>query len=760
MKKPVTKSKGSRKVRRVQIFAFLFLMAVAINPVYGHDGHSDPILHELNDYLMAIQLLRLDDPKANSLFENWQSLRASSWKIRDLTDVEDLTINADVVFDQVSRTRAKQKQLLEDCRAYFAESITKSPAILFTYDENGFSVDSEKSIQEVQKGHRKLLLIEIKNKSDSEVLASMFSSPNDEILFWNTEVTLSPKSSRYSFVILAPLEEKESTNKLTIGNNKSNLISVEINLTGIPSMNNPFRLLPAESVTRVALSAGENQEEKPVYPFTYSISFFISDEQTGKSIATRVMVKDEEGNDYWTPLEGYALGVGRDAFDWGWRTPLWEYQPGPYFYLKGETKLGVDPTGKSGWIHHGFEYLPASFTVPENGKVEVALERWIDMPALGWYSGQTHIHTTDLGIPIQFSRYGPLVSQAEDLHVSAILTLKGEWETHAIYADEYPMGTRETFSTKQHLIIYGEEFRNNPYGHLAFLGLQSLIQPISTGALGELGGPDYPSNSSILDQALDQGATTIAAHFGNFTEYKRGGIQTGWPSTGFEMPIDVALGKVHLAEIMGNGGNLSVWYDLLNCGFKIAATAGPDWFIKDTPRVYVNLEDKDFTVENWIAGLQAGKSFITTGPMLFFKVNGELPGSTIEASNDLLELEVEAVASVPDGNLPIEIIFNGEVISKTQEENTAIIVDDSGWLAVRCEGAHSNPVYINFDARPAGYAKPARKFIKTIDRLSGWVESKALFETESQREEVLSVSQEGKQVYQDIISRAESLNRN
>jgi hypothetical protein len=380
------------------------------------------------------------------------------------------------------------------------------------------------------------------------------------------------------------------------------------------------------------------------------------------------------------------------------------------------------------------------------------------MPELGWYSGQTHIHTTDIGIPVQFSNYWPLISQAEDLHVSSILTLKGEWETHAIYADEYPMGKRKAFSTSEHIITYGEEFRNNPYGHLAFIGLKSLIQPISTGALGELGGPDYPPNASILEDAVAQGATTIAAHFGNFTE-GIDQIKTGWPSTGFEMPVDVALGNIHMAEIAGNGGQMKVWYDILNCGFKIPATAGPDWAIKDTPRVYVNLGNEEFTQDNWRRNLQSGKSFITTGPMIFFKVNGEQPGSTLNVEKGPVSIEIDARALTPDGKIPVEIVYNGEVILSGTEVPGKITLEDSGWIAARCEGGHTNPVYIHFKDRPAGYAEPAEKFIRTIDRLSEWVNTKALFYDENQKREVLEVIGKGRAVYENIIQRAEELKR-
>ena len=742
---------------KTAVIVISLILSFVFGPrAYAHDGHIDPVLQELNDYLMAIQMLRIDDLKAAELFKSWQELRAESWKIRKLTDEKDLLANSETVLEQIIKTRGKQKQLLKDCRAYFAKMIQQESAIHFVIDEGISSIWNSSPI-EVQVQHFKILLIEVKNKRNSKVDITMQSNASDEILFWNKQFTLAPQASRYTFVILAPLEEKQSKNTLQISDAHANTARALIEVKGTHTIERPYVLFPAKSVTKVVVPARDDTHIESNTAFLEAIKFSITDKQNGKNLSARIEVNDSDSTNYWTPLRGPSYAINRD-FQWGWRTPFWDYQPGPYFYLHGEAELGVSPIGKNAKVYHGFEYRPAIIQVPANGKVDVALERWINMPELGWYSGQTHIHTTDLGIPVQFTRFWPLVSQAEDLHVSAILTLKGEWETHAIYSNEYPMGKRKTFSTADHIITYGEEFRNNPFGHLAFIGLRSLIQPISTGALGELGGPDYPPNSYILDEALAQGATTIAAHFGNFTE-DVDTIQTVWPSTGFEMPVDIALGKIQLAEILGNGGNLSVWYDILNCGFKIAATAGPDWFIKDTPRVYVNLEDEDFTLDNWRKGLQNGKSFITNGPMLFFKVNGEHAGSVLNISEGIAEFEVEAEALTPDGNIPVEIIYNGEVILKTTNVSTKITLKDSGWIAVRCEGAHSNPVYVNFEGRPAGYPEPAERFIKIIDRLAEWVETKALFYDDEQKKAVLDVIGQGRDVYEKIIERAEDLGR-
>jgi hypothetical protein len=733
------------------VFTFVF------EPLtYAHDGHPDPVLQEINDYVMAIQLLRINDSAATNIFKTWQELRAESWEIRNLTDEQNLLMNSDAVMKQISKTRSKQKQLLKECRVYFANLIEQEPAVKFIVDQSITAIWDAPPL-EVQQGHFKVLLVEIQNKRNSKAELTMESNSSDDILFWNKQFTLEAKTSRYTFVVLAPLRESQITNTLNISDEPGNKTNVILNVKGIPMYEKPFVLMPDSIPTHVVVPDYVNVPVDKAITFSESVKFSITDKETGKPLSARIEVSDKEGNLYWTPIKGPSYAVSRNM-EWGWHTALWEYQPGPYFYMQGNAELGVSPQGKRAKVYHGYEYRPAEVEVPGHGKVNIGLERWINMPELGWYSGQTHIHTTDIGIPVQFSKFWPLISRAEDLHVSSILTLKGEWDTHAIYANEFPMGIRKSYSNADHIITYGEEFRNNPYGHLAFIGLNSLIQPISTGALGELGGPDYPPNSYVLEEAVAQGATTIAAHFGNFTE-NVGQIKSSWPSTGFEMPVDIALGNVHMAEIAGNGGQMKVWYDILNCGFKIAATAGPDWAIKDTPRVYVNLENEDFTLANWRRNLQNGKSFITTGPMLFFTVNGEQPGSTLNVIKGPVQFQIDARALTPEGKIPLEIVYNGEVIHTTTEVSSQITLEDSGWIAARCKGAHTNPVYINFEGRPAGHAEPAKKFIKIIDRLSEWVNTKALFYDEHQKKEVLEVIGQGRDVYENIINRAGELNR-
>ena len=70
------------------------------------------------------------------------------------------------------------------------------------------------------------------------------------------------------------------------------------------------------------------------------------------------------------------------------------------------------------------------------------------------------------------------------------------------------------------------------------------------------------------------------------------------------------------------------YYALLNCGFKLRPTAGTASGVHPVPlgygRVYVECPD-GFSYDTWMKNLNAGRSFVTTGPMLF--VHGERPAA-------------------------------------------------------------------------------------------------------------------------------------
>lgn len=743
------------------LFIIIFLLMIT-DLSSAHDPKTNSELAELNDYMMAIQVLRHSDSGAENLFKQWQTLREESWKIREMTDEKGLNIDHQEVQEQVKHTTGLRKQLLQDSRVYFSDKMDQLPSVRIHLDDE-ISVSELSSAIETPVGSRKVVLVEFRSDRPGHTHLSLEGSESEEILFWSKEIMLTDTDPRYTFVYVSPINEGPEAATITINQEDQSIGSFTIRGAGtLPATYEWYNHIPAESPYDIHHAEYSNSDSASV-PLVSHISgsdnvirFDIRDEETGDPLPVRIEVKDNEGKSYWTPLQGPSFAVNRESA--GWQTPLWTFQNGPFFYINGKATLGVDPQGKTARIYHGFEYVPAEVDIPEDGVVTESPKRWINMENRGWYSGHTHIHTTDVGLPVQYSRFWPLVTQGEGLGVSAILTLQGERVDHAIYADEYPMGPLKSHSTGDHLITYGEEYRNNPYGHLALLGLDHLILPLSSGSLGEMGGPDYPPNEFVLENAVEQGGVTIGAHFGSHIMDEES-IFASWPSTGFEMPVNVALGTMHLAEIYGNAGQLDVWYKLLNCGFNIFATSGPDWSMKDTPRAYVYLGDKTFNVDNWLNGLKQGRSFITKGPMLFFTVDGLKPGNEITFTDGSAEVHIEASALNPDGMQPVEIVVNGEVVASGNDINQSITVDDSAWIAARTEDAHSNPIFINFENRPRGYAEETAEFISVINRLEEWVLTKALFESGEQRETVLDLLEEGRTVYEEISDRAVELGR-
>src|SRR5262249_1525482 len=102
------------------------------------------------------------------------------------------------------------------------------------------------------------------------------------------------------------------------------------------------------------------------------------------------------------------------------------------------------------------------------------------------------------------------------------------------------------------------------------------------------------------------------------------------------------------------------YYALLNCGFRLRPSAGTANGVHPVPlgfsRVYVHL-DEPFAFDTWMRGLAAGRSFVTTGPMMFAKAEGRWPGSTFQAPHHEYRLECAVQSEQPLES--IELVVNG-----------------------------------------------------------------------------------------------------
>src|SRR5207245_2518426 len=107
-------------------------------------------------------------------------------------------------------------------------------------------------------------------------------------------------------------------------------------------------------------------------------------------------------------------------------------------------------------------------------------------------------------------------------------------------------------------------------------------------------------------------------------------------------------------------------------GYRLPLVGGTDKMTSDVPvglyRTYVYIPaDEEFNYENWCSNLRRGRTFLSGGPMLHFRVEGAMSGDTLELTRNggSIEVEAEAESTVPIHTL--QIVQGGRVVASTEE---------------------------------------------------------------------------------------------
>ena len=236
---------------------------------------------------------------------------------------------------------------------------------------------------------------------------------------------------------------------------------------------------------------------------------------------------------------------------------------------------------------------------------------------------------------------------------------------------------------------------------------------------------------------------------------------------GMEAPVAASLGKLdafNLFDPFWMDPEYDIWYKLLNCGIRLPASTGTDWFVCSNNRVYVNTSE-EFSYKSWIAGMKAGNTFITNGPAVDLTVNGQPMGDTIPLERDgRLDAEISFRSCYPVER--IELVLNGAVVygqewPEGRHEGVLrhqLSVDRDGWVAARLWGnsrdsfdqslyAHGSPTYFECGPPPSERADAARFFIDSIDQSIQWIDHTGRYSNDRQREEVRDLFRRGREVY-------------
>lgn len=403
----------------------------------------------------------------------------------------------------------------------------------------------------------------------------------------------------------------------------------------------------------------------------------VLDAVTGDTLSTRCSITDSEGNRrYPPPGQSFYHSVDEG-----------------YFYSPGTFSIPM-PDGETIFrIGLGFEYAVIVDTIDISGdsNIVIFLERLFDMESTGWYCGDVHSHLNHgVGSYIPDPSDAHLMARAEGLDV--INCLDNEFHF---------TGGPDPCSTEDCIVYMSEEKRSGVFGHYGLLGLERLVEPYSA----DWGRLLAETADSVHSQ---QAAIVIAAHPVSSDDFFE--IIT-WPGSGIarELPVDVMTGRVDAIEVMSysnmdDGIETKLWYDILNCGFRLPACGGTDALLNQIAqyppggfRTYVLIEEGGFNYDSWIEGIREGRTFVTNGPLFTrFQVLGFNAGESLFLCRGSYKIPVEVTL---ESALPIdrvEIVRNGENVRTVYPTTDPcridtlvdIRVNESCWIAARAYGVN------------------------------------------------------------------------
>ncbi len=472
----------------------------------------------------------------------------------------------------------------------------------------------------------------------------------------------------------------------------------------------------------------------------------ILDDATSQPVPCRVHLSDESGK----PVRAGRLPFWRDHFVCPGNVAL-ELPVGDYTYA----------------IERGPEFSASTgnFTITGRTNFTFRLKRLADLAAEGWWSGELHVHR-----PIEDME---LLMQAEDLHVAPVITW---WRDRNLWAAQKPPDNLLVpfDHNRFYHVMGGEDEREG--GALLFFNLQRPL-PIAGSSR------EYPSPMKFLAGAKKKRDAWIDIEKPFWWDVPVWLASGQVDSIGLannhmcrsQMLEDEAWGRPRDAQRLppprGNGfWSQEIYHHILNCGLRLPPSAGSASGVLPNPvgynRVYVYL-GKTLSCEKWWDGLRAGRSFVSNGPLLRCRANGQWPGHVF-TGREGKEVKVELSAELfsRDTISTIEIIRNGQVeraVPFAEWQRTGKLgtlqFKESGWFLVRA---------IADDAKTFRFASTAPFYVeigKTKQRISktsaqfflDWVRERrqrVKLEDPRQLAEVLAYHDQAERFWVEVVARA------
>ena len=445
----------------------------------------------------------------------------------------------------------------------------------------------------------------------------------------------------------------------------------------------------------------------------------------GAPAAARLNVLDGLGHPV-VPTSGYAQFEGQNGR--------------VFFYTPGIIEVSVPEGTVTVGVVRGLETPEVTRSVEvragEVTEIEVMLESVWDARGAGFLSGDHHFHL-NYGGPFGLDPGDlPLMMRGENLDVATPLLAN----LHTRFEDQKLWGWEKGGDLP--LIRFGQEVRSHFLGHVALLDTRTLFWPWIWGPGYQVYGSDDRPNSDALSHARSQGAIGGYVH-------PVGDSDPFAPENAANPPVllvvDGILGNMDWLELAvlwtDEIGASEMWYRFLNVGSPILLAAGTDAmanFYRTMPlgvsRLYVQTRGET-SMAAYMEAMKEGRSFVTTGPMLDFKLDGAAPGDVVSGEvSARFKIDLASAVSVD----LVEVIVNGLVVwsgtgldgagNRTYEGS--IDLPAAGWVAVRAHGgetvwpaadsysfAHTSPVWIESVGSVAAdaFRRAAEELIPLVD---------------------------------------------
>jgi TolB protein len=384
-----------------------------------------------------------------------------------------------------------------------------------------------------------------------------------------------------------------------------------------------------------------------------------------------------------------------------------------FFYSPGIIDLTVPEGDVTVYAVRGLATPEATETVRvragETLELRIELDEVWNAGAAGWMSGEHHFHL-NYGGPYDLDP-GDLIPmmQGEDLDVATPLLAN----LHNRFEDQDLWRWRKLDAPP--LVLFGQEVRSHFLGHIGMAGTSDLYWPWVWGPGYQVYGTDDRPNTDPLQHARSQGGIAYYVHpVSGSDPFQPGG---GRPPV--ELIADAVLGDLDALEIVclwsDDLSTAAIWHRFLNLGIPVAPSAGTDVMNNfyrtmaiGTTRVYAYTGNR----VNWSAyldALRAGHSFVTSGPLLDFTIDGARPGGVVQA-NRSVRWNLELHSAVPVDR--VDILLNGRVVEEldgldepgSRDFDGTLDVPDGGWVAARAHGGE--PVWPSMAVYPFAHTAP------------------------------------------------------